>query len=195
MLSADTGATMGSLRRHPVLVYSGVEAVKRYGEGLCEELLLPVPVSLVLDDPWGFALTHLAEIARPVLIVTASKSLYYLHDLVDLKPEGLEIPTSALTSLTRQLESVAAGEHFYSGPPLGESLLSPREREVFRMVTLGATNDEIAQTLEVSPRTAANYISSVKDKLGLKNIAELVLFYFGLLDCLHGRRYEPPLPL
>lgn len=173
---------MDDMERFSVPVYSDVEAVKKYGEVLCEGLLLPVSVSLVLDDPWGFALNYFSELKRPVFIVTACKSPYYLHDLLDLEPDGLEISTGPLMSLTQQLVSIAAGERFYKGPPLKKNPLSPREREVFRMVAYGAANDQIASVLGVSSRTAANYVSNVRDKLGRRNIAELVLLYFGLLS-------------
>jgi DNA-binding NarL/FixJ family response regulator len=45
--------------------------------------------------------------------------------------------------------------------------LSPRERDVLRLIARGKENSEIAETLHISPRTAKNHVSSVLTKLGV----------------------------
>ena len=45
--------------------------------------------------------------------------------------------------------------------------LSPRELDVLRLVARGMENAEIAKTLNISPRTAKNHVSSILMKLGL----------------------------
>jgi two-component system response regulator NreC len=52
--------------------------------------------------------------------------------------------------------------------------LSPREREVFRLLTLGHTNPEIAARLYLSVRTVESHRASLQQKLGLGSRAELV---------------------
>ena len=52
--------------------------------------------------------------------------------------------------------------------------LTPREREVLRLIALGHTNAEIATMLYVSVRTVENHRASVLRKLGLRTRAELV---------------------
>lgn len=47
--------------------------------------------------------------------------------------------------------------------------LSPREREVLRLMVDGASNDEIAAALNVSRRTAAQHVGSILGKLGASN--------------------------
>ncbi len=47
--------------------------------------------------------------------------------------------------------------------------LSPREREVLRLMVNGASNDEIADALHVSRRTAAQHVGSILAKLGASN--------------------------
>jgi two-component system invasion response regulator UvrY len=51
--------------------------------------------------------------------------------------------------------------------------LSPREFEVFRLRAEGKSVNEIAELLNVSPKTIGHHNTSVKQKLGLANSAEL----------------------
>ena len=49
--------------------------------------------------------------------------------------------------------------------------LSPREHEVLRLCADGLTNEEIATTLSLSPRTVERHLSNVYQKLGLTGSA------------------------
>jgi len=48
--------------------------------------------------------------------------------------------------------------------PVGE--LTPRELEVLRLMALGLENAEIAEVLNISPRTVKDYVWSIRAKLG-----------------------------
>lgn len=61
------------------------------------------------------------------------------------------------------------------GAPSYEQL-SPREREVLRLVAKGRTNKEIAEGLSLSVRTVERHRSSIMTKIGLQNRAELVAY-------------------
>jgi two-component system invasion response regulator UvrY len=62
--------------------------------------------------------------------------------------------------------------------------LSTREFEIFRLLTEGKNTDEIAVILNISQKTAANYQSMIKQKLGINNLVELVhlAIRHGLID-------------
>jgi two-component system response regulator NreC len=62
--------------------------------------------------------------------------------------------------------------------------LSDREREVLRLLALGHTNQEIAQMLFISVRTAETHRAHIMQKLRLSTRAELVRYAIasGLLD-------------
>jgi DNA-binding NarL/FixJ family response regulator len=51
--------------------------------------------------------------------------------------------------------------------------LTPRQLEVARLMTTGATNAEIARQLVVSPKTAGHHVSAVLAKLGLSSRREV----------------------
>ena len=52
--------------------------------------------------------------------------------------------------------------------------LSERQREVMDLAVLGFSNKEIAQKLDLSPRTVESYRVHVMEKTGAANLAELV---------------------
>ena len=55
-----------------------------------------------------------------------------------------------------------------------EISLSPREQEIVRLVTEGASNKEIAHILEISPYTVATHLRRVFTKLDVGTRAEMV---------------------
>lgn len=54
--------------------------------------------------------------------------------------------------------------------------LSPREREVLRLLGQGHTNQSVADQLELSPKTVATYRARIAEKLGLKTTADFVRY-------------------
>jgi len=51
--------------------------------------------------------------------------------------------------------------------------LTPREREVFNLLTLRYTDREIADALFISYRTATTHVARIRDKLGLSSRREV----------------------
>jgi len=58
--------------------------------------------------------------------------------------------------------------------------LSPREFEILRLLLEASPAAEIAATLNLSPKTVANYHTLIKQKLGVRSDIELL--YFGLRE-------------
>ena len=56
----------------------------------------------------------------------------------------------------------------------GDSILSPREKEVLLLVSKGYTSKEIAKTLDLSYYTVREYVSNVYKKLSVKNKMQAV---------------------
>lgn len=51
--------------------------------------------------------------------------------------------------------------------------LTDREMEVVKLLSLGKTNDEIAKSLDCSPKTVDSHRLNLKKKLGLRNNVEI----------------------
>ena len=54
--------------------------------------------------------------------------------------------------------------------------LTPREREVLRLIARGLDNVEIAGELAISPRTAKNHVSNILSKLGLSSRIQAAIY-------------------
>ncbi|MGH2931091.1 MAG: response regulator transcription factor, partial [Solirubrobacteraceae bacterium] len=54
--------------------------------------------------------------------------------------------------------------------------LSARELEVLRLIARGFENAEIADALNISPRTAKNHVSSILAKLGLPSRVQAAVY-------------------
>ena len=56
--------------------------------------------------------------------------------------------------------------------------LSSKEMNIIRLVADGLNNKEIASSLYLSEGTVRNYISSILDKLQLRDRTQLACFYY-----------------
>ena len=58
--------------------------------------------------------------------------------------------------------------------PKAEFSITPRQREILKMVALGHTNREIAESLAISIRTVEVHRASVMTKMQARSLPELV---------------------
>ncbi len=63
---------------------------------------------------------------------------------------------------------------------LAEYGLNDAEKDIIRLVSDGKSNREIAGTLFLSEGTVKNYISSILDKLELRDRTQIAIFYLKL---------------
>ena len=71
----------------------------------------------------------------------------------------------------------AAGEAAEPAPEAAAfAALSPREREVLRLISAGLANAEIAERLGISEKTVRNHVSNLFDKLGVWSRAQAIVF-------------------
>lgn len=68
--------------------------------------------------------------------------------------------------------------------PPGLTNLTTRERQVLRMVAIGASNREIAQALFLSEGTVRNHISHILTRLGLRDRTQAAIVANAFLDWL-----------
>lgn len=125
-----------------------------------------------------------------ILVLTMVDNPTDVQQCLAAGARGYLLKETAGSELVDAVRKVAGGED-YLQPSLGAALakwkespgrvraravddLTPREREVLRLIALGHTNTEIATMLYVSVRTVENHRAGVMRKLGLRSRAELV---------------------
>jgi two-component system response regulator NreC len=133
-----------------------------------------------------------------VLMLSMQDDPQYVREAFEAGASGYVLKEAADTDVVEAVRAVAAGER-YVHPALGARLvaadseerrraesdpLSDREREVLRLLALGHTNQEIAELLFISVRTAETHRAHIMQKLGLSTRAELVRYALehGLLE-------------
>lgn len=103
-----------------------------------------------------------------------------------LKDTPLEELANAIRNIHRGYAQLAPGllERFTNSTqsaspeplPAGFEELTPRELDVVRLVAIGATNQEIAQELFISPSTVKTHLNNIFTRLNLKNRSQLAIF-------------------
>lgn len=135
-----------------------------------------------------------------VVILSMHANIEYARRAMQAGAAGYLLKNAKAAELETALTAVAQGATYLSpavakivaadygglglaqGPRPDE--LTPRERQVLRLVAEGRLNKEIAEQLSISERTVERHTSSLLRKLGLRNRAELVSYAVrrGLLD-------------
>jgi two-component system, NarL family, response regulator NreC len=133
-----------------------------------------------------------------VLVLSMQDDPRYVREAFAAGAHGYVLKEAADTELVTAVREVARGGR-YVHPALGARMaaadaaaadaaehdpLSDREREVLRLLALGHTNQEIAQMLYISVRTAETHRAHIMQKLRLETRAELVRYALaqGLLE-------------
>jgi FixJ family two-component response regulator len=87
-----------------------------------------------------------------------------------------------LNQLKAAISTQAKKEQGWSGDidlgNVGNSQLTPREREVLREIAAGASSKEAGRILGISPRTVEVHRARIMDKLGARNAADLMRIIF-----------------
>ena len=86
----------------------------------------------------------------------------------------------------KALNSDPVKKSIQSAIPPSLSFLSPREREVLRLIASGASNREIAQALYISERTVKNHVTSILSRLNLRDRTQAALFASSFLSLLES---------
>lgn len=112
-----------------------------------------------------------------VIIVTTFKRVGYFERAVKAGVDAYVLKDRSTSELMTTIHTVIAGKKEYS-PELMETMmtqdnpLSQQEKRILQLISLGKTNQEIADTLYLSNGTVRNYISSILNKLSANNRVE-----------------------
>ena len=127
-----------------------------------------------------------------VLALSAYLDKRFVQEMLKAGAAGYVTKTAALTDLPRAIRAVAGGQNYLSpeitaavvsdiAPPGSSatppvSALSPREREVLRLVADGVRTTEIARRLGITDATVEVHRRNVMHKLELRTVAQLTKY-------------------
>ncbi len=130
---------------------------------------------------------------RPVLVLTGHDDQPWLTSLLGHGALGIVLKHRTADVLMRAIRAVLAGEAWiepamlslmFGGaekPPRDAHLLrklTPREREIVAMVSLGLKNKAIAERLFISENTVRHHLTSIFSKLSVTSRLELMLYAY-----------------
>jgi DNA-binding NarL/FixJ family response regulator len=129
------------------------------------------------------------EILLPVLVLSMHDETLYAERVLRAGAKGYITKSEASSEVMLAIRKVIGGEVYLSErmtanilermstggavESSGEASLTDRELEVFQEIGRGRTSREIAEILTLGATTVDTYRARIKEKLGLRNSAEL----------------------
>ena len=199
-LIADDHALVRAGIRALVEKIKGVSVVGEAGKGsealkLIKELNPDlVLLDITMPDGSGFDVLH--QLAKQfssirVIVLTVHEAGEYAMRAMREGAAGFLPKSSASTELEQAIHAVMRGEVYISPETSRKTLLefdrdrnnrdllqnlSPRQKEVLRLIAEGRTTKQIAQMLEISVKTVETHRSQLMDRLDIHDVAGLVRY-------------------
>jgi RNA polymerase sigma factor (sigma-70 family) len=168
----------------------GSEALKLV-DTLKPELVL---LDITMPDGGGFDVLQQLSQNFPkirVIVLTVHEAGEYALRAMREGAAGFLPKSAASTELEQAIHTVMRGEVYISPETSRKTLLeydkdrrnrdlleslSPRQKEVLRLIAEGRTTKQIAQTLEISVKTVETHRSQLMDRLDIHDVAGLVRY-------------------
>jgi DNA-binding NarL/FixJ family response regulator len=168
----------------------GLELINLLQRGLKADMVI---LDISMPNLRGIEATHEIKAIYPnirVLLLTMHKSKEYLYHSISAGAQGYLLKEVELFSaidairkgdifvsklLTKELTEDLSHLHYGDGQ-LPTDPLTPREREVLKLVAEGKSNKEVSELLFISIRTVENHRANIMNKLRIKKTADLIRY-------------------
>ncbi len=151
-------------------------------------------VDISLKESSGIELIKELKVACPtvaVLVLSMHEGALYVERALHAGANGYVTKRESATTIIEAIRRVLAGE-FYLSEDTGKLLaarlvtgkgrvspasieqFSQREREVFELLSQGKSAIQIAEQLQIDSKTVHTYCARMREKLQLRNTAELL---------------------
>ena len=168
------------------------EAIELVGQ-LTPDLLL---LDLTMPETSGFEVLHYCTSNFPdirVIVLTVHEAYEYARRALNEGAAGFILKSAASTELEQAIQTVMRGEVYFRKTLIGDRTntkkelldsLSPRQREVLRLIGKSQTTKQIGRLLGISAKTVESHRSQLMDRLNIRDVAGLVRFAIsvGLVD-------------
>ncbi len=124
-----------------------------------------------------------------IILLTMYKYPELIEYIKDIGIKGYVLKNDAFEDLIHAINEVMAGRQYFSRSldissfenllfysRCSRGLLSPREKEVLRLIAMGHTTREIARILSISCKTVETHRAKIKEKTGSRNLADMVRY-------------------
>jgi DNA-binding NarL/FixJ family response regulator len=197
VLLADDHAIMRDGLKEILAVVEGFELIGEATNGneVLEALHKNVPDLLMMDMTMpGMGGISLIERVKslhpklPLLVLTMLDDVQIASRALKAGAEGYITKDRPAAELVAALRKIASGGRYVdqklaermvlsnAGADMPHHKLSSREMDVFKMLMEGASLDEIAEQLSISYKTVGAHKMHVLEKIGVKNMVELVRY-------------------
>lgn len=173
------------------LAANGQEALSHCAKDLPDLVLMDIRMP-VLDGVLGTKKLKELYPQVQVVVLTTFRDEEYIKEALRNGAAGYILKSQPADSIIESLRAVAKGnivlERDVAGSlsamlpgskkvDLAEYALTEREMEVLALVGQGLSNREIAEQLYLSEGTVRNYVTSLLEKLELRDRTQLAIFY------------------
>ena len=200
VLIADDHALVRAGIRALVEKIEGIVVVGEAGKGseafelvreLRPDLML---LDITMPDGGGFEVLEQVTKKYPeikIIVLTVHEAGEYAIRALREGAAGFLPKSAASTELEQAIQAVIRGEVYISPETSRKTLLeygkgatkrdllatlSPRQREVLRLIAEGRTTKQIAQLLEISVKTVETHRAQLMERLGIHDVAGLVRY-------------------
>lgn len=200
VLIADDHALVRAGIRALVEKIEGIVVVGEAGKGievldlvreLRPDLML---LDITMPDGGGFEVLEQVTKKYPeikIIVLTVHEAGEYAIRALREGAAGFLPKSAASTELEQAIQAVIRGEVYISPETSRKTLLeygkgttkrdllatlSPRQREVLRLIAEGKTTKQIAQLLEISVKTVETHRAQLMERLGIHDVAGLVRY-------------------
>jgi len=159
-------------------------------------------LDITMPDGGGFEVLDQVTKNFPeirVIVLTVHDAGEYAIRALREGAAGFLPKSAASTELEQAIQTVIRGETYISPETSRKTIieygkgqtkrdqlasLSPRQREVLRLIAEGRTTKQIAQILEISVKTVETHRAQLMERLGIHDVAGLVRYaiFVGLID-------------
>jgi two-component system, NarL family, response regulator LiaR len=161
----------------------GAQAVEMYGALRPDVVLMDLQMP-VIDGPEAIRRIREGDPGARILVLTTYATDDFIFKALRAGAQGYMLKDASADELIAAIRAVHEGQtqlapavaaRLVAGVSAGSpEPLTPRELEVLALMGKGASNNEIAVTLGIAPRTTKVHVQNILGKLGATNRTEAV---------------------